>query len=90
MQQAMQEDAAVYRVGDTLQSGVKRIAAVREKIARRSVSDQGLILEHRPDRDAGIHQPAGQATVTVAGALDEETAAQPRREDFPTATTSTG
>ncbi|MFO0299658.1 MAG: succinate dehydrogenase flavoprotein subunit, partial [Pseudomonadota bacterium] len=41
MQQAMQEDAAVFRTGDSLASGVKRLQAVQDKRKDIKVSDRG-------------------------------------------------
>ena len=43
MQQAMQEDAAVFRTEETLQSGCKRISAIWDKKADIKVSDRSLI-----------------------------------------------
>ncbi len=43
MQQAMQEDAAVFRTQETLQSGCKRISAIWDKKADIKVSDRSLI-----------------------------------------------
>ena len=43
MQQAMQEDAAVFRTEETLQSGCKRISAIWENKADIKVSDRSLI-----------------------------------------------
>ncbi len=84
MQKAMQEDAAVYRVGDTLQSGVKRIAAVREKAADIAVSDRGMIWNTDLVETLEFDNLLGQATVTVAGALNrEESRGAQAREDFP-------
>ena len=43
MQKAMQEDCAVFRTGETLQSGVKRIAEVIGGVPDIGVTDRGLI-----------------------------------------------
>ena len=39
----MQEDAAVFRTGETLESGVKRLQSVHDQRADLRVSDRGLI-----------------------------------------------
>ena len=60
MQKTMQEDAAVFRTAETLQSGVKRMGEVWKSLSR----PQGLRplddLELRPCRDAGARKPDGQ------------------------------
>ena len=43
MQKAMQEDCAVFRTGETLAQGVKRIAEVHAGIPDISIQDRGLI-----------------------------------------------
>ena len=43
MQQAMQEDAAVFRTEETLQSGCKRISEIWDKKADIKVTDRSLI-----------------------------------------------
>jgi hypothetical protein len=71
MQKAMQEDCAVFRTGETLESGVKRIAEVLGGVADIS-SRSRPDLEHRPDRDAGVRQP------DRAGGGHRELGAQPQ------------
>jgi len=84
MQKAMQEDAAVYRVGESLASGVARVAAVREKAADISVTDRGMIWNTDLVETLEFDNLLGQATVTVAGALNrEESRGAQAREDFP-------
>ena len=62
MQNAMQEDVAVYRTGETLDTGVSRIGDVQRRTADIKVSDRGLVwntdlmetLEFdKPDRPGG-------------------------------------
>ena len=43
MQRAMQEDAAVFRTGDSLSQGVKRIAEIWKKRPQISVTDRSMI-----------------------------------------------
>jgi succinate dehydrogenase / fumarate reductase flavoprotein subunit len=84
MQKAMQEDAAVYRVGDSLASGVARIDEVRKKAADISVTDRGLIWNTDLVETLEFDNLLGQATVTVRGALNrEESRGAQAREDFP-------
>ncbi len=84
MQKAMQEDAAVYRTGPTLASGVKRIDAVREKAADIQVSDRGMIWNTDLVETLEFDNLLDQATVTIAGALNrEESRGAQAREDFP-------
>ena len=57
MQMAMQEDAAVFRTGETLQSGVERLAEVHAKRADLQVADRGLIWNTDLVGDAGVREP---------------------------------
>src|SRR5690606_18468063 len=43
MQRAMQEDAAVFRTGESLTSGVRRLQAVHDKRADLKVTDRGMV-----------------------------------------------
>ncbi|KAI6244413.1 Succinate dehydrogenase flavoprotein subunit [Aphelenchoides fujianensis] len=72
MQKAMQEDAAVFRTGESLESGVKRLQAVWDKKGDIKVSDRGL-----------FDNLIGQAVVTVNGAVNRtESRGAHAREDF--------
>jgi len=84
MQQAMQEDAAVFRTGESLKSGVKRLKAVHAKRSDLRVSDRGLIWNTDLMETLELDNLIGQATVTVNGALNRtESRGAHAREDFP-------
>ena len=84
MQRAMQEDAAVFRVGETLKSGVERIKAVYAKRGDLKVSDHGLIWNTDLVETLELDNLIGNAMVTVAGAVNrEESRGAHAREDFP-------
>ncbi|MDB5496539.1 MAG: succinate dehydrogenase flavoprotein subunit [Phenylobacterium sp.] len=84
MQQAMQEDAAVFRTGASLVSGVKRLDAVQKKRADLAVSDRGMIWNTDLMETLELDSLIGQAVVTVAGAVNRtESRGAHAREDFP-------
>ncbi|HKT54231.1 MAG TPA: succinate dehydrogenase flavoprotein subunit [Caulobacteraceae bacterium] len=84
MQVAMQEDAAVFRTGETLKSGVERIAAVVGKRQDLAVSDRGLIWNTDLMETLELDNLIAQATVTVNAALNRtESRGAHAREDFP-------
>jgi succinate dehydrogenase / fumarate reductase flavoprotein subunit len=84
MQKAMQEDAAVFRTGESLKSGVKRLAAVNAQRKDLAVSDRGLIWNTDLMETLELDNLVGQAVVTVAGAANRtESRGAHAREDFP-------
>lgn len=84
MQRAMQEDAAVFRTGETLQSGVDRIAKVVAARADIKTSDRGLIWNSDLMETLEFDNLVGQAAVTVGGALlRPESRGAHAREDYP-------
>ena len=79
----MQEDAAVFRTGETLKSGVERLAKVHAKRADLKVSDRGLIWNTDLVETLEFENLAAQAMVTVVGALNRtESRGAHAREDF--------
>ena len=84
MQKAMQEDAAVFRTGETLQSGVDRLQAIWDKSKDIGVSDRGLVWNTDLVETLEYDNLIGQAIVTVNGALNrQESRGAHAREDFP-------
>lgn len=84
MQQAMQEDAAVFRTTEALASGVKRLEAVHAKRPDLKVSDRGLIWNTDLLETLELDNLIGQATVTVVGAHNRtESRGAHAHEDYP-------
>ena len=84
MQRAMQEDAAVFRTGETLVSGVERIKAVFGRRADLKVTDRGLIWNTDLVETLELDNLIANAMVTVASAVNrQESRGAHAREDFP-------
>jgi succinate dehydrogenase / fumarate reductase, flavoprotein subunit len=84
MQEAMQEDAAVFRTGETLKSGVDRLEKVRQGMADIATFDRGLVWNTDLVETLELDNLIGQAIVTVNGALNrQESRGAHAREDFP-------
>ena len=84
MQQAMQEDAAVFRTGDSLASGVKRLQSVQDRRKDIKVSDRGLIWNTDLVETLEFENLVVQAVVTVAGAANRtESRGAHAHEDHP-------
>ena len=83
MQRAMQEDAAVFRTGETLQSGVKRLADIYQGSKDIAISDRGLIWNTDLVEALEYDNLISQANVTVNSALNrQESRGAHAREDF--------
>jgi succinate dehydrogenase / fumarate reductase flavoprotein subunit len=84
MQKAMQEDVAVFRIQDTLESGVKRIADVYSKVADIKVTDRGMIWNTDLMETLEFDNLIGQAAVTVNSAINRpESRGAHARDDYP-------
>jgi succinate dehydrogenase / fumarate reductase flavoprotein subunit len=84
MQKAMQEDAAVFRTGESLRSGVDRLEQVQARRKDLAVSDRGMIWNTDLMETLELDNLIGQAVVTVVGAGNRvESRGAHAREDYP-------
>jgi succinate dehydrogenase / fumarate reductase flavoprotein subunit len=83
MQEAMQEDAAVFRTGESLKSGVDRLAKVYARRGEISVTDRSMVWNSDLMETLEFENLVAQAVVTVSGALNRtESRGAHAREDF--------
>ena len=83
MQMAMQEDCAVFREGPSLESGVKRIAAVYARLPDIKVFDRGLVWSTDLIETLEFDNLIANAAVTVNSAVNrQESRGAHAREDF--------
>ncbi|HEX3652652.1 MAG TPA: succinate dehydrogenase flavoprotein subunit [Rhizomicrobium sp.] len=84
MQTAMQEDAAVFRTGETLKAGLKRVDEIYARLPDISVSDRSMVWNSDLVETLEFENLIQQAIVTVEGAMArEESRGAHAREDFP-------
>jgi succinate dehydrogenase / fumarate reductase flavoprotein subunit len=85
MQRVMQNDCAVFRTEETLQSGVKSMQAVWAKRPEIGVSDRSLIWNSDLVETLELDNLMLQAVATMNSAADrQESRGAHAREDFPT------
>ena len=84
MQRIMQEDAAVFRTAETLQSGVKRMAALWPELSDLKVHDRSMIWNSDLVETLELENLMACAITTVVSAeARHESRGAHAREDFP-------
>jgi len=84
MQRAMQEDAAVFRTGESMASGVQRLQKVHDQRPDLKVTDRGMIWNTDLVETLEFDNLVGQAITTVVGAHNrQESRGAHAHEDYP-------
>jgi succinate dehydrogenase / fumarate reductase flavoprotein subunit len=84
MQRTMQADAAVFRTGETLAEGVKKIRDIHASFADVRVSDRSLVWNSDLIETMELENLLGQALATIVSAENRtESRGAHAREDFP-------
>ena len=84
MQRAMQNDAAVFRTGETLAAGVKSIRDINASFADVQVSDRSLVWNSDLIETMELQNLLGQALTTIVSAENRtESRGAHAREDYP-------
>ena len=84
MQRTMQNDAAVFRTGETLSDGVRKIREINASFADVKVSDRSLVWNSDLIETFELQNLLGQALTTIVSAENrKESRGAHAREDFP-------